>query len=95
MALVFIPTLLQNFTAGTAQVRVEGKTVRDLVNSLEERFPGIREHLLQDGDLRPDLAVAVDGEVALDLTERVSADSEVHFIPPISGGLCNHNSRTI
>jgi molybdopterin converting factor small subunit len=86
MALVFIPTMLQHLTAGTTQVRVEGKTVRDLVNSLEGRFPGIREHLLQEGDLRPDLVVAIDGEMALDLTERISEDSEVHFIPPISGG---------
>ena len=86
MALVFIPTMLQNLTGGTAQVRVQGKTVRDLINSLEDRFPGIREHLLQGGDLRSDLVVAVDGEMALDLTERVSEDSEVHFVPPISGG---------
>lgn len=87
MALVFIPTMLQSFTAGTAQVHVGGKTVRDILNALEEHFPGIREHLLQGGDLRPDIAVAVDGEVVFDLLERVSEDSEVHFIPPISGGL--------
>jgi molybdopterin converting factor small subunit len=28
----------------------------------------------------------VDGEIALDLTDRVRDESEVHFIPPISGG---------
>jgi hypothetical protein len=28
----------------------------------------------------------VDGEIALDVTDRVRDDSEVHFIPPISGG---------
>jgi molybdopterin converting factor small subunit len=60
--------------------------VRDILNRLEERFPGIKERLLQDGDLRPDIAVAVDGEMALDLLERVRDNSEVHFIPPISGG---------
>jgi len=87
MALVFIPTMLQHLTAGTVQVQIEGRTVRDLIRNLEERFPGIREHLLQDGDFRPDLVAAVDGEQALDLSERVNDNSEVHFIPPIAGGI--------
>ena len=87
MALVFIPTMMQNLTAGETQVRVEGKTLRQLINNLEGRFPGIRERLLQDDDIRPDVAVAVDGEVAFNLLERVSEESEVHFVPPISGGV--------
>ncbi|MEE9149370.1 MAG: MoaD/ThiS family protein [Candidatus Tectomicrobia bacterium] len=87
MALVFIPTMMQNLTAGETQVRVEGKTLRQLINNLEGRFPGIRERLLQDDDIRPDVAVAVDGEVAFNLMERVSEESEVHFVPPISGGV--------
>jgi sulfur-carrier protein len=86
MALVFIPALLQNLTGGVTQVRLAGRTVRSVINALEERFPGIKERLLQDGDLRPDIAVAVDGEMALDLLDSVGEDSEVHFIPPISGG---------
>ncbi|MGQ4807389.1 hypothetical protein NKDENANG_00737 [Candidatus Entotheonellaceae bacterium PAL068K] len=86
MALVFIPAMMQNLTAGASQVPVAGRTVRDILNHLEERFPGVQERLLQDGELRPDIAVAVDGEIVLDLLERVRDDSEVHFVPPISGG---------
>ena len=87
MALVFIPTMLQPLSGSIAQVRVAGRTIRTIINNLEERFPGIKERLLQDGDLRPDVAVAIDGETALDgLAELVGEDSEVHFIPPISGG---------
>ncbi len=87
MALVFIPTMLQHLTAGTVNVQVEGKTVRDLVRNLEEMFPGIRDHLLENGDFRTDLIAAIDGEQAMDLSERVSENSEVHFIPPIAGGI--------
>jgi molybdopterin converting factor small subunit len=87
MAIVFIPTMMQPLTGGVSQVRVAGRTIRTLINGLEERFPGIKARLLQDGDLRPDVAIAIDGETALDgLAERVGEDSEVHFIPPISGG---------
>jgi sulfur-carrier protein len=87
MALVFLSAMLQPLTGGVSQVRVAGRTIRTVINNLEERFPGIKERLLQDGDLRPDVAVAIDGETALDgLAEPVGEDSEVHFIPPISGG---------
>ncbi|MGE3537164.1 MAG: MoaD/ThiS family protein [Candidatus Tectimicrobiota bacterium] len=87
MAIVFIPAMMQPLTAGVSQVRIAGRTIRTIINNLEERFPGIKERLLQDGDLRPDIAVAIDGEMALDgLAELVKEDSEVHFIPPISGG---------
>lgn len=87
MAIVFIPAMLQPLTAGVSQLHIAGRTLRTIINTLEERFPGMRERLLQDGDLRPDIAVAIDGELALDgLAELVKDDSEVHFIPPISGG---------
>ena len=86
MATVFIPAMLQGLTGGVTQLQVEGNTVRAILNLLEERFPGFKDRLLQDGDLRPDIAVAVDGEFAVDLIERVHPDSEVHFVPPISGG---------
>ena len=86
MATVFIPAMLQSLTGGVTQLHVEANTVRAILNVLEERFPGFKDRLLQDGHLRPDIAVAVDGEFAVDLIERVHPDSEVHFVPPISGG---------
>ena len=87
MAIVFMPAMLQPLTGGVSQVRVAGRTIRTIINNLEERFPGIKERLLQDGDVRPDIAVAVDGDIIFDLSDQVSEQSEVHFIPPISGGL--------
>jgi molybdopterin synthase sulfur carrier subunit len=86
MALVFIPAAMQTLTQGMSQVRVAGRTVRAVLNHLETRFPGIKERLLQGGELRPDMAIAVDGEIIFDLTEPLADDSEVHFVPPIRGG---------
>jgi molybdopterin synthase sulfur carrier subunit len=86
MALVFIPAMMQNLTGGVAQVQIAGRTVREIINRLEARFPGVKARLLQDGDMRSDVAVAVDGEVVFDLSDHVREDSEVHFVPPISGG---------
>jgi hypothetical protein len=47
----------------------------------------MEDALVEDGDLKPHIAVAVDGEVSiLGVVEPVADDSEVHFIPALGGG---------
>ena len=87
MATVFIPTMLQPVTDGVKQITVEGHNVRKILDALDALYPGIRERLLEDGQIKPSISVAVDGEVSrLGVMERVGPDSEVHFVPAISGG---------
>ena len=87
MAHVFIPTVLQSLTDGANEVILEGETVRDLIEGLERLFPGIQLRLETHGRLARGVAVAVDGIVSrLGLLEVVTKDSEVHFVPSISGG---------
>ena len=87
MAIVFIPSLMQRLTDGKSQVRVEGATVRQIINNLEAEYPGMRERLVDDGRVKPNISVAVDGEVTpLGMLERVGEDSEVHFLPALGGG---------
>lgn len=87
MPRVFIPPLLRPLAGGAEQTEIEGATVRQLIDGLEERFPGIRERLCQDDELKPGLTVAVDGNVShRGLLEKVPEDSEVHFLPAVGGG---------
>lgn len=87
MATVYIPAPLQSLSGGATQVTIEATTVRQIVTGLEARYPGMADALVEDGDLKPHIAVAVDGEVSVrGLLERVDADSEVHFIPALGGG---------
>ena len=87
MAKVFIPTMLQSATGGVKQVEVEARNVRQVIEQLDEMFPGIAGRLTEDGDIRSNLAVDVDGEVArMGLMERVKETSEIHFVPAIGGG---------
>jgi molybdopterin converting factor small subunit len=82
MAVVYIPTLLREFTGGEACFQLEGDCVADLLNQLEERFPGIRARLL-----RPNVVIALDGEMATHgEADSVNQDTEVHFVAAISGG---------
>ena len=87
MATVIIPSLLRKFTGGIERVDVPGGTVRELIRNLGDRFPGIADQLLENGDIRPSVAVSIDGEMATGgVLDSVSADSEVHFIPALGGG---------
>lgn len=85
-----MPTPLRRYIGGEASVTVPGGTLRELVNNLDERYPGIREHLVnpEDGDrLALGLAAVVDGEPTnMGLLTRLEANAEVHFLPAIAGG---------
>lgn len=87
MPRVFVPTMLQAATGGIKEVEVEGRNVRQVIEQLDAMFPGIAGRLIEDGDIRSNLAVAVDGEVArMGLLERVNETAEIHFVPAIGGG---------
>ncbi len=87
MVKVFIPSLLREATGGLDQVEIVAATIRQVVTSLEARFPGIRERLCAGDGLRPGLAVAVNGTISsMGLLQKVADGSEVHFLPAIGGG---------
>ena len=87
MPLVWIPTQFQRFTGGKSQVRVEGATVRQVIESLEASYPGIQERLCEEGRVRPEIAVAIDSEITTEgMRARVGPQSEVTFLPAIAGG---------
>ncbi|MEO2016881.1 MAG: MoaD/ThiS family protein [Fuerstiella sp.] len=85
MAIVFIPPQLQQLT-DAAQVEVAGDTVREVVDQLEQQFPGIRQRLFEDGQLSPLLQLSVDHVMTRALSTSTSSTTEVHFLPIIGGG---------
>jgi molybdopterin synthase sulfur carrier subunit len=87
VAKVFIPTMLQKLTGGVKEVDCPARNVRQLIDGLDALYPGIKDRLVEDGEIRSNLAVAVDGDVArMGMLERVQDASEVHFVPAIGGG---------
>ncbi|MGO9264816.1 MAG: MoaD/ThiS family protein [Candidatus Binataceae bacterium] len=87
MAIVVVPALLRPLTGGEERVTVTGRNVGQVIDDLERQFPGFREHLLQQGELKPSIAVSIDGEMGTGgLLDRVKDSSEVFFIPAIGGG---------
>ena len=68
-------------TDGQTRLSVTAANFHELVEQLDQRFPGFSETLAGG------TAVAIDGEIyQTPLLELIGPDSEVHFLPMIGGG---------
>src|SRR5258708_8172216 len=63
MATVVIPSLLRKFTNGIERVDVPGRTMRELIRNLNDRFPGIADQLIENGVIRPSVSDSIDVEM--------------------------------
>ena len=87
MPRVHIPSMLRKHTEGLAEVEVEGNRIDAVIENLENRFPGIRNYLCREKDLKIELNVSVDNKISsLRMHQPVSENSEIHFIPAVGGG---------
>jgi sulfur-carrier protein len=87
MATVVIPALLRKLTDGKDRVAVQGRNIGQVIEDLERQFPGLLEHLVENGDIKPSIAVSVDGEMGTGgVLDPVRESSEIFFIPALGGG---------
>ena len=87
---VRIPPTLRPEVGGERQVTASGSTVRELLEDLIGRFPGLRTQLVEDDELAPFVNVYVEGEDVrtLDgLDTPVENGSTVILLPAMAGGL--------
>ena len=87
MPSIWIPSLMRDLTGGEEVVHAPGQTVRQVIENLDRRYPGLQDRLCDENGLRTNILVIVDGELShRRLRHSLSEDSEVHFLPAISGG---------
>jgi molybdopterin converting factor small subunit len=87
MATVVIPALLRKYTEGKDRVIANGRNVGQVIDDLERQYPGVREHVIEDGEVKPSVAISVDGEMSTGgVLEPVRESSEVFILPAIGGG---------
>jgi len=55
MPIVWIPALLRDLSGGTAQVHLPGANVREVIEALEQRYPGMKARLVENDQLRPNI----------------------------------------
>ncbi|MBV8898988.1 MAG: MoaD/ThiS family protein [Verrucomicrobia bacterium] len=87
---VRIPTPLRKLTYNQEVVQVEGANVREVLDSLESAFPGLKERICDEhNNIRRFVNVFVNDEDIRFLQESdtpVKTGDEVSIVPAIAGG---------
>ena len=89
MIRVRIPPTLRNAVGGAREVEASGSTLRELLDDLAARFPGLGGQVLEDGELAPFVNVYVDSEDARTLQGAdtpLRDGSTVILLPAMAGG---------
>ena len=87
---VRIPSPLRKITNGSDKVEIDAVNVQGCVDMLEDKFPGIKERLLDEaGDIRYFVNFYVNGEdvrFLQSLDTSLKAGDEVSIVPAVAGG---------
>ena len=78
---VLISSFSGRYTGGVKEFEVEANTLYDVIKALDQRYPGLGEHLEEE------TSVAIDGELyEVGYAQAVRPGCEIFFIPKIEGG---------
>jgi molybdopterin converting factor small subunit len=86
MARIQFTPQLRRFTE-TPELDCAAHTLAEALAAAFARNPRLRGYVLDDqGELRPNVAVFVDGRRSLDVHQALQADSQVFVLQALSGG---------
>lgn len=84
---VYIPSPLRSYTAQRDEVEAAGATVAELLDDLNQQFPGIRFRMIDEQDtIRQHMRIFVNGEQISGLNVPLRASDEVQILQALSGG---------
>ena len=86
---VRIPTPLRTLTGGADEVAIAGATVREVIDNLEKKHPGLKERLCDDKGVRRFVNIYAneeDNRFLDNLDTAVKEGDSVSIVPAIAGG---------
>ncbi|MGH3507088.1 MAG: MoaD/ThiS family protein [Nocardioidaceae bacterium] len=86
---VRIPTILRTYTGGAKAVDGSGATLAEVIDSVDSGNPGIKERLVEAGDLRRFVNVYLNDEDVRFLggmTTEVNDGDVIVVLPAVAGG---------
>ena len=90
MTTVFIPSSLRRYTAGQSKADVSGGTINEVIDNLEQRYPGVKSRLCDEsGQIKRYVNVFVNDEEIRTLEGAdtpVAEKDEVSIVPAMAGG---------
>ena len=86
---VRIPTILRTYTDDQKSVQASGSSLSDLIDDLEANHPGLKDRLIEGGDLRRFVNVYVNDEDVRflgGLEASLSDGDQIVVLPAVAGG---------
>lgn len=86
---VRIPTILRSYTGGEKSVEASGDTLALLIDALEVAHPGLKDRLVDGGDLRRFVNVYINDEDVRfigSLEAPLKDGDQVVILPAVAGG---------
>jgi sulfur-carrier protein len=86
---VRVPTILRTYTDGEKSVTAQGATLAGVIDDLENSYSGIKERLIDNGELRRFVNVYVNDEDVRftgSLETPVQDGDQVVILPAVAGG---------
>jgi sulfur-carrier protein len=88
---VRIPTILRTYTDGQKAVDAHGANLSALIDDLEAHHPGLKDRLVENGELRRFVNVYVNDEDVRflgSLKAELNDGDQVVVLPAVAGGSC-------
>tara|TARA_S200000501_G_scaffold370365_1_gene411404 strand:+ start:471 stop:734 length:264 start_codon:yes stop_codon:yes gene_type:complete len=87
MIRVFLPYRTRKLFNLPVEVNAEGNNLRNLIEFLDKKYPGLKQELVDEEKLKPTISAVIDGRTTrLGLIQKLENVSEIHFLPSIAGG---------
>jgi molybdopterin synthase sulfur carrier subunit len=90
MPSVEFTSALRRFFPDLKPENVEGQTVKEVLAVLDEKYPGLRDYIVDDqGALRQHVNIFLGNEIVRDktnLSDRVERDDQIFIFQALSGG---------
>jgi MoaD family protein len=86
---VRIPTILRTYTGGEKAVSATGATLAELIDDLEANYPGLKDRLIEESELRRFVNVYINDEDVRfigSLEAALSDGDQVVVLPAVAGG---------
>jgi molybdopterin converting factor small subunit len=84
---VYVPTPLSSYTQEATTVEALGRTVGELLEDLDRRYPGIRFRIISEQDrIRRHIRIFVNLEEVRSLAAPLRPSDEVMIVGALSGG---------
>lgn len=89
MAIVKIPTPLRNLTENKTEIQINGRTIIEIIENLDSMYIGIKDKILDNGELKHFVNVYVNGEDIRyidSLETTIDNNDEISIVPAVAGG---------